>query len=137
MHRDAVRVPPAGGSLDTGEFRIGAALERVLRMPAVADKSFLVTIGDRTVGGLVARDQMAGPWQVPVADCAVTLSDFLGCTGEAMAMGEPGADRVARPARRRADGGGGGAHEHRRGRRGEHRSGGPVGELDGCLRGAG
>ena len=88
MHRDAVRVPLTGGSLDMGELGIGAALERVLRMPAVADKSFLVTIGDRTVGGLVARDQMAGPWQVPVADCAVTLSDFHGCTGEAMAMGE-------------------------------------------------
>ena len=57
-------------------------------MPAVADKSFLVTIGDRTVGGLVARDPMVGPWQVPVADCAVMSSGFHTCTGEAMAMGE-------------------------------------------------
>ena len=88
MHRDAVSTPPLRGELDTRNMGIGAALERVLRMPAVADKSFLITIGDRTVGGLVARDQMAGPWQVPVSDCAVTLSDFRGSTGEAMAMGE-------------------------------------------------
>ena len=88
MHRDAVRVPRARGTFDTVRLEIGPALERVLRMPAVADKSFLVTIGDRTVGGLVARDQMVGPWQVPVADCAVTLSGFHGCTGEAVAMGE-------------------------------------------------
>jgi phosphoribosylformylglycinamidine synthase len=54
----------------------------------VAAKHFLVTIGDRSVGGLTARDQMVGPWQVPVADCAVTLTDFEGVTGEAMAMGE-------------------------------------------------
>ena len=88
MHRDAVRVPRARGMLDTGGLEIAPALERVLRMPAVADKSFLVTIGDRTVGGLVARDPMVGPWQVPVADCAVTLSGFHGFTGEAVAMGE-------------------------------------------------
>jgi len=64
------------------------ALQRVLRAPAVGSKSFLVTIGDRTVGGLCARDPMVGPWQVPVADCAVTLADFDGYAGEAMAMGE-------------------------------------------------
>ena len=75
-------------TFDTRGIEVGPALERVLRMPAVADKSFLVTIGDRSVGGLVARDQMVGPWQVPVADCAVTLSGFRACTGEAMAMGE-------------------------------------------------
>ena len=88
MRRDAVRVPPAAGTFDTGGLDVGPALARVLRVPAVADKSFLVTIGDRTVGGLVARDPMVGPWQVPVADCAVTLSGFHGCTGEAVAMGE-------------------------------------------------
>jgi phosphoribosylformylglycinamidine synthase len=60
----------------------------VLRLPAVGSKSFLITIGDRTVGGLSARDPMVGPWQVPVADCAVTLADFDGYSGEAMAMGE-------------------------------------------------
>ncbi|TVP89318.1 MAG: phosphoribosylformylglycinamidine synthase [Thioalkalivibrio sp.] len=64
------------------------ALARVLRLPAVAAKHFLITIGDRTVGGLTARDQMVGPWQVPVADCAVTLTDFEAWSGEAMAMGE-------------------------------------------------
>ncbi len=64
------------------------ALERVLRLPCVADKTFLVTIGDRTVSGLVARDQMVGPWQVPVADCAVTAAGYDGYEGEAMAMGE-------------------------------------------------
>ncbi|MEP6940071.1 MAG: phosphoribosylformylglycinamidine synthase [Rudaea sp.] len=64
------------------------AILRVLRLPAVGSKSFLVTIGDRTVGGLCARDPMVGPWQVPVADCAVTVNDFDGYAGEAMAMGE-------------------------------------------------
>ena len=88
MHREATRLSPVRGSFDTSSIEPGPALARVLRVPAVADKSFLVTIGDRTVGGLVARDQMVGPWQVPVADCAVTLSGFHGCTGEAVAMGE-------------------------------------------------
>jgi len=63
-------------------------LNRVLCLPVVAGKSFLITIGDRTVSGLVSRDQMVGPHQVPVADCAVTITDFLAYTGEAMAMGE-------------------------------------------------
>src|SRR5260370_30663953 len=60
----------------------------VLRLPAVADKTFLITIGDRTVGGLISRDQLVGPWQVPVSDVAVTLADHYGHAGEAMAMGE-------------------------------------------------
>src|SRR5262249_57954962 len=64
------------------------AVRRVLRLPAVADKTFLITIGDRTVGGMTARDQMVGPWQVPVADAAVTTTSFDVTTGEAMAMGE-------------------------------------------------
>ncbi len=64
------------------------ALYRVLRLPAVADKTFLITIGDRTVGGLVSRDPLVGPWQVPVSDVAVTLADYHGHAGEAMAMGE-------------------------------------------------
>jgi len=64
------------------------AITRVLRLPAVASKEFLITIGDRTVGGLSVRDQMVGPWQVPVADCAVTATGFTATTGEAMAMGE-------------------------------------------------
>ena len=62
--------------------------ERVLRLPTVASKSFLITIGDRSITGLVHRDQMVGPWQVPVADCAVTATGFNQRTGEAMAMGE-------------------------------------------------
>jgi phosphoribosylformylglycinamidine synthase len=64
------------------------AVARVLRAPAVADKTFLITIGDRTVGGLCARDQMVGPWQLPVADCATTLLSFHGHAGEAFAVGE-------------------------------------------------
>ncbi len=64
------------------------AVNRVLAHPAVADKTFLVSIGDRTLGGLIARDQMVGPWQVPVADCGVTAAAFDVTTGEAMAMGE-------------------------------------------------
>jgi phosphoribosylformylglycinamidine synthase len=64
------------------------ALYRVLRLPTVADKTFLISIGDRTVGGMTARDQMVGPWQVPVADVAVTLMGYQGYCGEAMAMGE-------------------------------------------------
>ncbi|MDS4059454.1 MAG: phosphoribosylformylglycinamidine synthase, partial [Candidatus Contendobacter sp.] len=70
------------------EAKVADAVARVLRFPAVADKSFLITIGDRTVTGLVCRDQMVGPWQVPVSDVAVTTTSFDTYTGEAMAMGE-------------------------------------------------
>jgi phosphoribosylformylglycinamidine synthase len=70
------------------DIALGDAVERVLRLPSVASKSFLITIGDRSVTGLVTREQMVGPWQVPVADCAVTASGFNDYTGEAMAMGE-------------------------------------------------
>lgn len=74
--------------MDYDKISLKQALERVLLAPTVADKSFLITIGDRTVTGLVARDQMIGPWQVPVADCGVTASDYNTLTGEAMAIGE-------------------------------------------------
>ena len=67
---------------------LAEAAKRILQLPCVADKSFLINIGDRTVGGLTARDQMVGPWQIPVADVAVTASSYTGYTGEAMAMGE-------------------------------------------------
>ncbi|MBM3865795.1 MAG: phosphoribosylformylglycinamidine synthase [Verrucomicrobia bacterium] len=67
---------------------LAEAVRRVLLHPAVADKTFLISIGDRTLGGLVARDQMVGPWQVPVSDCAVTAAGYDGYTGETMAMGE-------------------------------------------------
>lgn len=67
---------------------LAEAAERVLRLPAVGSKNFLITIGDRTVGGLISRDQMVGPWQVPVADLSVTAAGFESYAGEAMAMGE-------------------------------------------------
>ncbi|QEA38999.1 phosphoribosylformylglycinamidine synthase [Pistricoccus aurantiacus] len=76
----------AGVALDNLDLR--EALDRVLRLPAVASKSFLITIGDRSITGLVARDQMVGPWQVPVADVAVTTASFDTRAGEAMALGE-------------------------------------------------
>jgi phosphoribosylformylglycinamidine synthase len=76
------------GGLDLARIEPREAAYRVLRFPAVADKTFLITIGDRTVGGLVSRDQMVGPWQVPVSDVGVTIADFRGYAGEAMAMGE-------------------------------------------------
>ena len=74
--------------LDLSQVVLQEAAYRVLQLPGVAAKSFLITIGDRTVGGFSVRDQMVGPWQVPVADCAVTASDYLGHSGEAMAVGE-------------------------------------------------
>ncbi|XQE68034.1 phosphoribosylformylglycinamidine synthase [Pseudomonas sp. P3C3] len=88
MHRSVTREAEQGDDFDAAQVDIGEAVERVLRHPAVASKSFLITIGDRTITGLVARDQMVGPWQVPVADCAVTATSFDVYTGEAMAMGE-------------------------------------------------
>jgi len=88
MQRDVARVAPPAASFATKDIDLGEALFRVLRLPTVADKSFLITIGDRSITGQVARDQMVGPWQIPVADCAVTLSDYRGYRGEAMAMGE-------------------------------------------------
>ncbi|MEO6925585.1 MAG: phosphoribosylformylglycinamidine synthase, partial [Rhodanobacter sp.] len=89
MHRDATRVKPRVDLVpDLSSIGMGEALLRVLRLPTVGSKSFLITIGDRTVGGLNHRDPMVGPWQMPVADCAVTLSDFDGYAGEAMAMAE-------------------------------------------------
>jgi len=88
MHRDVKRWPAALPPIDTTGVRLREVLLDVLRHPTVASKSFLITIGDRSVGGLNCRDPMVGPWQVPVADCAVTLADFEGYAGEAMAMGE-------------------------------------------------
>ncbi|TWE01977.1 phosphoribosylformylglycinamidine synthase [Pseudomonas sp. AG1028] len=88
MHRSVTREAELGDDFDPSKLDINEAAERVLRHPAVASKSFLITIGDRTITGLVARDQMVGPWQVPVADVAVTATSFDVYTGEAMAMGE-------------------------------------------------
>ncbi|MEC9215285.1 MAG: phosphoribosylformylglycinamidine synthase, partial [Pseudomonadota bacterium] len=87
MHRTASRVAPPADEF-TGAVPIADALERVLTFPAVGSKSFLITIGDRSVTGTVARDQMVGPWQVPVADVAVTTASLDTHLGEAMSMGE-------------------------------------------------
>ena len=84
VSRRAVFLPP----FDVTDMALDEACRRVLRLPAVASKNFLITIGDRSVGGLTARDQMVGPWQVPVADVAVTSMSFHGDKGEAFAMGE-------------------------------------------------
>ncbi|OIR13984.1 phosphoribosylformylglycinamidine synthase [mine drainage metagenome] len=82
--REQVRLP----KFDTRNIVLKDAIERVLRLPSVADKTFLISIGDRTVGGMTARDQMVGPWQVPVADVAVTLMGYNTCLAEAFALGE-------------------------------------------------
>ena len=74
--------------LEFDGINLAEAVERVLSLPTVASKSFLITIGDRSITGMVNRDQMVGPWQVPVADVAVTATDYQGYTGEAMAIGE-------------------------------------------------
>ncbi|HJV06515.1 MAG TPA: phosphoribosylformylglycinamidine synthase [Chromobacteriaceae bacterium] len=88
MTRDATTQTPEFRVFDASAYDLRESAFRVLRNPAVADKSFLITIGDRTVGGMTARDQMVGPWQVPVADVAVTTMGFNTYRGEAMAMGE-------------------------------------------------
>ena len=98
MQREAQHSAAPGRALDLLDVELPDAIERVLRHPTVANKSFLITLGDRTVGGLTARDQMVGPWQVPVSDCAVTLRDYEGVAGEAMALGERSPIAVLNPA---------------------------------------
>lgn len=88
MHRSVSRSSFTKPIFDSTKIDLKDAVSRVLRLPSVGSKSFLITIGDRTITGLVARDQMVGPWQVPVSDVAVTSSSFDVKTGEAMAMGE-------------------------------------------------
>ena len=88
MTRNVMRETARLSSFDTRGIELREAVERVLRLPAVANKSFLISIGDRTVGGMTARDQMVGPWQVPVADVAVTLMGFNTHRAEAFAIGE-------------------------------------------------
>ncbi|HWZ64132.1 MAG TPA: phosphoribosylformylglycinamidine synthase [Steroidobacteraceae bacterium] len=88
LKRDVKSVTPPRRRFDVARLELREATYRVLRLPAVADKTFLITIGDRTVGGLVSRDQLVGPWQVPVSDAGVTLTDHEGVAGEALAMGE-------------------------------------------------
>ncbi|HHX8294295.1 TPA: phosphoribosylformylglycinamidine synthase [Vibrio diabolicus] len=88
MHRDATTLKVESPAIVRDGIELNEAVDRVLRLPAVAEKTFLITIGDRTVTGLVARDQMVGPWQVPVANCAVTAASYDTYHGEAMSMGE-------------------------------------------------
>ncbi len=88
MQRNVTHNPPELVAFNTQNIDLNEAVSRVLRLPTVASKSFLITIGDRSVTGLVCRDQMVGPWQVPVADVAVTATNLKQNTGEAMAVGE-------------------------------------------------
>ncbi|WP_461481408.1 phosphoribosylformylglycinamidine synthase [Porticoccus sp.] len=88
MHREAATHQPESRPFDWSQISLAEAVDRVLTHPAVASKSFLITIGDRSVTGMVVRDQMVGPCQVPVADCAVTTVSYDSYAGEAMAMGE-------------------------------------------------
>jgi phosphoribosylformylglycinamidine synthase len=88
MTRDVQTRKAAGEALDSRTISVADAVNRVLHLPAVAEKTFLVTIGDRTVTGMVSRDQMVGPWQVPVANCAVTTASLDSYYGEAMSIGE-------------------------------------------------
>ncbi|MBL7637292.1 phosphoribosylformylglycinamidine synthase [Atlantibacter hermannii] len=88
MTRNVERLQATGEALDCAAISIADAVNRVLHLPTVAEKTFLVTIGDRTVTGMVARDQMVGPWQIPVANCAVTTASLDSYYGEAMALGE-------------------------------------------------
>lgn len=88
MHREVRSGSMPVVKMETSQIELEDAVDRVLSLPAVSSKSFLITIGDRTITGHVARDQMVGPWQVPVADAAVTTSSYQDYVGEAMAMGE-------------------------------------------------
>ncbi len=98
MTRDVQRQSRAGRPFSIDAIEIATAVERVLRLPGVASKSFLITIGDRSVGGLTARDQLVGPHQVPVADVGVSLADFRGYAGEALAIGERAPVALLNPA---------------------------------------
>ncbi|TVP75429.1 MAG: phosphoribosylformylglycinamidine synthase [Puniceicoccaceae bacterium] len=88
MLKDVTRLVEEHADLDVSGIKLPDAIDRVLRFPAVANKSFLITIADRSITGMVTRDQMVGPWQTPVADVAVTSTTMDATTGEAMAMGE-------------------------------------------------
>ena len=88
MTRDVTTLKAKGDSLNAENIQLAEAVKRVMHLPAVAEKTFLITIGDRTVTGMVARDQMVGPWQIPVADCAVTTASLDSYHGEAMSLGE-------------------------------------------------
>jgi phosphoribosylformylglycinamidine synthase len=86
--KNIIKQPPLLSAFDATGIELKDAVQKVLNFPTVASKKYLITIGDRTVSGLVHRDQMVGPWQVPVADCGVTIRDFDSFSGEAMSIGE-------------------------------------------------
>ena len=88
MQKTVDSVSEKHNTIDQCTIQLEETIRRILRLPAIADKRFLITIGDRSISGLVARDQMVGPWQTPVADCAITASTITAYTGEAMAIGE-------------------------------------------------
>ena len=88
MTRDVRRLPGAADAFDGRDVDPTEAAFRLLRLPTIADKTFLIAIGDRSVGGMISRDPFVGPWQVPVSDVAVTVNDYFSTRGEAMAMGE-------------------------------------------------
>jgi phosphoribosylformylglycinamidine synthase len=88
LSRNVQRIKRVSSAIDTSQFVLAESIKRVLQVPAVADKKFLITIGDRSVGGLIARDQLVGPWQIAVSDVGVTATSFNSYCGEAMAMGE-------------------------------------------------
>ena len=132
MHRDVKSVAREFQPMELTGVDLQRAVIDVLSHPTVASKRFLITIGDRTVGGLSHRDQMVGPWQVPVADCAVTLADFKGFAGEAMSHGRTHAFGSHQCAGIGSHGGGGGDHQPAGGTfRAAARE--AVGQLDGRL----
>jgi phosphoribosylformylglycinamidine synthase len=98
MQRDVQERDRSQPGFDTAAIKLDDAINRLLALPAIADKTFLITIADRSITGLVARDQMVGPWQVPVADVAVTATDYIHHTGEAMALGERSPVAILNPA---------------------------------------
>jgi phosphoribosylformylglycinamidine synthase len=129
MRREVKRLKRKLPAFKTKGIELRDAAHRVLRLPTVANKTFLITIGDRSVGGLVCRDQMVGPWQVPVADVAVTSSGYTAHTGEAMALGER-REAAGRETVGELDGGG---RSSRRGCRPvRHGEGGRPGTLPGA-----
>ena len=87
-HKDVESLPNIEKAFNPSNIELEDAIKRLLNLPTIASKNFLITIADRSVTGLIARDQMIGPWQVPVADCAISLSDYEGYQGEAMSIGE-------------------------------------------------
>ncbi len=143
MHRDGrtrasrARTGAAAPACDLGGLDLAEVALSVLRLPAVASKSFLITIGDRTVGGLTARDQMVGPWQVPVADCALGLLDYRGHAGDALAIGERTPVATIDAAGCIPDGDRGGADQPAVGLPGNACRRQAVGQLDGQLRNTG